>query len=374
MPIDSEKLTHIGIECESIEGDSWGVARLVYKLLEQLAAQPELARTHRFHLYFKSHIPDYPFLNAPVFVKTVTTPGWAPVSFNLHYHVWMVARAYADGVAMLCLPNYQLPLLWFKPSLVMLTEDIHAAMRDPQLPFKYRLSYLIFSNWAAKHATRIMAISRSSKEALVRLFGIAPERVAVNELAVASAQPVAPMPGRYLLYVGQAFERRHLRETIQAFESLARDDHELRLIAIGPDKYQPPVIADLVAATNLRLGRPAVQHISWVSEGDLARLYAGASALVYVSFTEAFGLPPLEALSYGVPAVVADSPVNREIYSEHAFYAAHPNDIQRAMTMALADIAHRERIRQAAPSIMARYTWQAHGDRFLNIIHDITHA
>src|SRR6185436_11484780 len=156
---DSEKLICIGIECESTEEDTYGVSRMVRKLLEQLALRPELAKTHRFYLYFKRRVPDFPFLDSPLFVKVVTTPKGFPTSFNLHYHVWMVARAYRGGIRMLYLPAYQLPLLWFRKSLVMLTEDIWREMRNPRVPFRYRISYTIFSNWAALAATRIMAIS-----------------------------------------------------------------------------------------------------------------------------------------------------------------------------------------------------------------------
>ena len=337
MPTVSEKSLpiRIGIECESIEEDVYGVSRLVRKLLEQLASRPELAATHRFYLYFKKKIPSDPFLNSPLFVKRVTTPRWAPASFNLHYHVWMVARAYWDGVRALYLPAYQLPLLWFKKSVVMLTEDIWREMHNPNVPFRYRLSYMIFANWAARAATRIMAISSDSKANLAELFGIAPKRITVNELAVDAPQETEPMPGSYLLFVGQAFQRRHLRETIAGFEQIASSHPDLRLVAIGPDKYQPPIVADLVQATNNRLGRSAVQHIERVSDGDLARWYAGARAISYVSWTEAFGLPPLEALTYRVPAILADTPLNRNIYGEHAVYVCDAKDIGQALHRAL---------------------------------------
>jgi glycosyltransferase involved in cell wall biosynthesis len=376
MPIDSVKSPHrlirIGIECESIEEDTYGVSRLVRKLLEQLSTRPELIRTHKFYLYFKKKIPDYPFLDSPLFVKRVTTPRWAPVSFNFHYHVWMIARAYLDSISVLYVPAYQLPLLWFKKSVVMLTEDIWREMRNPKVPFRYRLSYTIFSNWAARDATRVMAISETSKSEIAHLFGIAPGRIVINELAVDPATPATPMPGKYILYVGQAFERRHLVETIRAFQEIAANDPELQLIAIGPDKYQPPAIADLVRYTNNQLNRLAVRHIERVSDADLARFYAGAQAVAYISWIEAFGLPPLEALAYQVPAVVADTPLNRGIYGDHVFYVSHKDDIGRALRAALTDTSARERIRQAAPDILAHYTWSAHADRFLHIIADLT--
>lgn len=367
----------IGIECESIETDIWGVARMLLNLLRQLSERPELATTYRFHLYFKQQIPNYPFLKHPMFVCTITKPPRIPASFNLHYHVWMIARAYWDGVSMLFFPAYMLPLLWFKKSFVMLTEDIWHEMRNPQQKFRFRLAYAIFANWAALRATRIMAISESSKRELVRLFGIKPERISVARLAAdlpaeALAKEGANHYGDYVLYVAQAFPRRHLRETVQAFEKISGQFPNLKLIAIGPDKYRP-----LLDIHNTRIIRK-----ERVSGDELATLYAHAKVFVYVSDREAFGLPPLEALAYGVPSVLADKPVSHELFGDHAFYARPANggvntspssdEIAAALTDALTNDVKRAAIRLAAPNILSHFTWPHFADRWLEIVRTLT--
>jgi glycosyltransferase involved in cell wall biosynthesis len=375
MLADSEKsprpINRIGIECESIEDASWGVGRIVYKLLEELSRRPELAARFRIYLYFKSRIPEYPFLDSPLFIKRVTRPEWFPASFNLHYHVWMLLCAYRDGVRTLYFPNYMLPLLWFKKSVVMLTDDIWHEIRNPQLPFRFRLAYRIFGTWAARRATRIMAISHASAAEVTRLFGVPERRIVVNELAVDA--PNAPRGAirttPYLLYVGQAFPRRNLRETLLAFERIAPNHPNLQLVCVGPDKYTPPMKDQLIAEINARLKRQTIVSFEHVSDSDLAALYANATALIYVSAREGFGLPPLEALAYGTPPVVADTSVTREIYGTHAFFVPHPitpETLAPVLERAVSDSPMRQVIRNAAPGILSRYTWQAHTDRFLH--------
>lgn len=367
----------IGIECESIESDSWGVARLTRNLLKELAKRPELANEFTFFLYFKSRVPDEPYLKSPLFVTRITKPPLVPASFNLHYHVWMVARGYLDRLDALFFPAYQLPLLWFKKSLVMTTEDIHAEMRNPQLPFRYRLSYGIFANAAARWATKLMAISESSKKELIRLFGITPERIAVNHLGVTvpesgRAHPQNPKP--YLLYVGQAFPRRHLKETMFAFEKIAPEFPDLELVAIGADKYRPPVVEQLKNDIARRLGKERIRHLDHVSDDGLAKLYVNARACIYVSDREAFGLPPLEALAHGTVPVVADAPVSREIFGDAAFFVRQPlgaPDIVDTLRRALTDTAKREEILSARRDIVERYTWSAHAGRFLKIMREL---
>lgn len=385
----------VGIECESIEEtQTWGVARGINKLLEELSRQPELGNEFKFFLYFKARIPDYPYLRNPIFVKKIVRLPLVPISFSLYYYLYLPTKLWFDRLDVMYFPNYMLPLIFRGKSLVTLTEDVHYEIKNHQLPFRYRLAYGVFSNWAARHATRILAISETSKKEVARVFKIFPERIIANPLGVDVENPAVTYnlkPKTYLLYVGQAFPRRHLRETILAFEKILPEFPELKLVAVGADKYHPPVIENLAAQVNQRAGREVVVHYDYVGDDELAALYANAKALVYVSDREAFGLPPLEALSYGAVPVVAEADVNREVYGDNAFFVktgpltapadftlfperslSYENRIAEAIRQALTDEPKRQQIAAAAPAIVSRYTWPAHVNRFLKIIKGIT--
>lgn len=275
-------------------------------------------------------------------------------------------------------PNYMLSPLFRGKSLVMLTEDIYHEMRRPDLPWRYKLAYRIFAGWwTAKHGTKIMAISETSKRELTKLFGIDSDRIVVNQLGVDKPKKLASLQAdkldSYILYIGQAFPRRHLRETMLAFESLVLElkTYNLQLIAVGKDKYNPQIIKKLAEHINRRLGREGIIWKEYVSEEELAALYAGAKCVVYVSSKEAFGLPPLEALAYGTVPVVADEPINHEIYEGHAFLVKQPitpESITEAIKEALTNEYKRREIVQSAPEILAKYTWHKHTERFLRII------
>lgn len=364
----------IAVECESLEDESWGVARQVRGFLTALLDIPEVRRSYDVVAYFKTRVPDEEWTRLPNVRTVVVRPfRWLPASFSLYFYVFLPIRVWFDRPTVTVIANYMLPLIWVGRTIVMLTEDVWHEMYGNALPFKYRLAYRIFATHAARRATRIMAISRASAQRVAQLFNIELTRIAVNELAVPEPRTVAPREGEYVLYVGQGLPRRHLRETILAFTRLAPSDPNLALIAVGPDKYQPPVIGRLVEKTNSILGRTAITWTQRVTDVELAALYAGARALIYVSDMEAFGLPPVEALSYGVPSVVLDAPVHREIFGEHAFYtpSGSVEDITAAMLQSLTDTGHRKRIVHASESIVSRYTWRAHAERMLRIISDI---
>ncbi|MEK7151212.1 MAG: glycosyltransferase family 1 protein [Patescibacteria group bacterium] len=402
-------MINIGIECESIENETWGVGRIVNKLLEEISKKPELAQEFRFFLYFKSRIPDIPYLNNPIFTKKIIGPN----SFSLYYYLFLPIKLWFEKLDLVFFPNYMLPILFRGKSIVILTEDIYYEINSGQLPWRYKLAYQIFAGWwAAQHATKIMAISKTSKQELIKLFKISGERIIVNSLGVDPSQitPITHnLPSKtYLLYVGQAFPRRHLKETMLAFEQVSQEflpisqkrnrgssifkpnqndlekiGTDLKLIAIGKDKYNPPIIKKLSEDINRRLMREGIIYKEYVSEKELSTLYANAKAIIYVSTKEAFGLPPLEALAYGVPTVVADEPINHEIYGDNVFVARPElvewvegletytlKSIAIAMTDALTNETKREKIKNAASDILKKYTWQKHTDRFLNIARD----
>ncbi|MBI2063021.1 MAG: glycosyltransferase family 4 protein [Candidatus Yanofskybacteria bacterium] len=362
----------IGIECESIEGlESWGIGRIVKNLLEEISLRPELTSEFRFFLYFKSHIPKLPFLDNPIFVKKVSGVS----SFSLYYYLLLPIKLWFEKLDLMFLPNYMLPILFLGKSLVMLTEDIYYEIHTSTLPFRYKLAYKIFAGWwTARHATKIMAISETSKKEMAQLFKINPTRIVVNQLGVDQPKPITnyQLPiTNYILYVGQAFPRRHLRETMLAFELISSRFPDLKLVAIGKDKYNPPIIKTLVKEINNRIGKEKIIYKEYVSENELVQLYAHAKLLVYVSSKEAFGLPPLEALGHGVPAVVSDSEISHEIFGDNAFFVSNPDDpnsIAEAITKGLTNETKRQEIKNARQSILTKYTWQKHTDKFLEII------
>ena len=388
----------IGVECESIEGKNpmFGVGRMIVKLLEKISSRPELEKNYRFTLYFKDNVPEIPFLKAPMFeTKRVPVPFFKNRLFPIYYFTLLPMRLWFDRPDVMFWPNYMLPIVAFGKSVVMLTEDVYYETHAGKLPFRYRLAYGIFGWWTAKFATRIMAISETSKKNLAKLYNISPNRIVVNYLGVDfrdKRQETRDKNGSYLLFVGQMFPRRHGREIILAFEKLLTNHSQilenlgisdLKLILVGPDKYPEPTINPLVAQVNRRLGRESsfakasegqgqIIHKDYVEDSELVELYAGAKALIYVSDREAFGLPPMEALSFGVPPVIADNELGHELFGDYAFYAksGEVDNIADTIKQALTDLDKVAKIKNSGPEFVNKYNWKSFTDRFLKIINE----
>lgn len=371
-------MKRIGIECESIEEDVWGLSRIVTKLLEEISKRPQLALTHRFVLYFKWKIPELPFLNSPVFEKKIVRLPFQPLpSFSLYYYFLLPIKLWFEKIDLMVFPNYMLPHLFFGKSLVHLTNDVFYEMRSPHQKLRYKLAYKVFSTWAADHATHIFTLSEFARRELIALLNIAPQSITANHLGIDIGNKLSPPPARqsHLLYLGQALPRRHARETILAFEKIASEYPNLRLYVIGYDKYIPAVIDKLKESVNKRLGREAVIHKNRVSGSEVEALYAKALLTIYVSEKEAFGLPPLEALALGSVPVVADNDLSHELLGDNAFFVDKMHDedsIAQAMARGLTDEAKRATIKRNASSLVQKFTWASFTDRFITLCDSLT--
>ena len=109
---------------------------------------------------------------------------------------------------------------------------------------------------------------------------------------------------------------------------------------------------------------------SYVSDSDLAALYDRASVFAFLSEYEGFGLTPLDALAAGVPIVVLDTEVAREIYGPAAIYVESPQPalVRAALETALFDDGERRRLLEAAPQVLERYSWQESARRTLQVL------
>lgn len=367
----------VGIECHNLENKRWGIGRHLAKLLEEIARrekETKLAAEFQFYLYFKERIPDDPFLQNPIFIKRVLKWRWPRRAFfNLFFHLLLPWAYRRDHLQVMFFPSFILPIFFRGKSLVVLTNDVHYEFTVGSLPWRYRWGYRLFSHWAARRATVLTTYTPYAKRAITQLFKIRPERIVVNQLGI-DHRYFQPLPSgqkeNYLLSVGQAFPRRRGREIIEAFALLAPKFPTLHLVLVGPDKYQPPFLDALIFQINQRLGTERIFRYDYLSDDQkLLKLYQQARLFIYLSSSEALGLPPLEALAAGTSSLVKDNELNREIYQDYAFYARDETDpemIAADLEKALQDTVQTQKILAHCQAVIAPFSWSQHTENFLN--------
>jgi glycosyltransferase involved in cell wall biosynthesis len=177
---------------------------------------------------------------------------------------------------------------------------------------------------AAKRADAIITVSQSAKADIVRLYGVAADRVhVVHEAAAPSFRRVEDralleqvrrrygLADRFILYVGTIEPRKNLPKLIDAFAARthARDlSHQL--VCVGPYGWLSRDIRHQIE--RLRIA-PSLRFTGYVPFEDLPALYTLAEMFVFPSIYEGFGLPVVEAMACGTPVVIGDVPALAEI-------------------------------------------------------------
>jgi alpha-1,3-rhamnosyl/mannosyltransferase len=173
-----------------------------------------------------------------------------------------------------------------------------------------------------------------------------------------STGPQSHVPSPYkVLFVGSIFNRRHVTDLIRAFAPIARTHPAASLDIVGDNRTFPREdLRQTIAAHQLE---GQVRWHEYVSDQQLAALYADARAFAFLSEYEGLGLTPLEALASGVPPLLLETAVARESCGAAAAYIP-VNDfaaITDALESLLFDEAARQRILAAADAELAKFSW-----------------
>jgi glycosyltransferase involved in cell wall biosynthesis len=319
----------IGIDARN---DGTGVGRYTFSLVRELAKldsenEYALFLNARRHASYEAPGPNFRTVEADI--------PWFGAREQLQLPR-LVARERLDLVHY---PHLTVPLLERTPFVVTVHDlnylDPTATARPALKRAGYRLELL-----KARRARRLIAVSEHTRGEIVRHLHVDPARVAVTYEA-ADAPRVEPDPGTlerygidapFFLYVGSAYPYKNLARLIDAFPLV---EGEYRLVLAGDQEEFGAPLRERASARVVFTGP--------VSEAELAALYAAAHVYAFVSLSEGFGLPGLEAIAAGLPVVAARAASLPEVYGDAAHYC-DPRDVASIAT-ALSEVAGDEDLR-----------------------------
>lgn len=233
----------------------------------------------------------------------------------------------------------------------------------------------------AQRAARIATVSEYSRQDLLRTYKLSPEKVVVTYNGVEShftSQPLLNeteqlrqsfgISRNYLLAVGSLQPRKNLIRLIRAYAKLRSENENFRpqLVIVGRKLW---LADDIFAEIRRQRWADDVILTGYVSDEDLPKLYRQATAFVYPSLFEGFGLPPVEAMACGTPVITSNVSSLPEV-TGNAALLIDPLD-QRSIELALlqitADSSLRERLKERGIEQAKRFTWRAAAERTLQL-------
>lgn len=231
-----------------------------------------------------------------------------------------------------------------------------------------------------ERASMIITDSQAIKDEIIEMFGVADTRIKSIPLGVESlfrpltleeSMPVLQQHGlsyqKYILAVGTLEPRKNLSSALLAYMQLPADIRKhYPLVLVGMKGWHTSSLetqmAPMVAAGEIR-------QLGYLAREDLAVIIAGALTLVYPSIYEGFGLPPLEAMTCGVPVIASNVSSLPEVVG-HSGLLVNPHDIEdiaKAMQTMINAPDIRAKSAQKALDRSAEFSWDSCVDQTMSI-------
>jgi glycosyltransferase involved in cell wall biosynthesis len=268
------------------------------------------------------------------------------------------------------------------PPAVIFVHDLTFRLRAAEVPWQQRLYFRTVLPRALRQAAGVLVPSETTRKDLLRLYRMEglPPKVHVIPEGLAGAVDPGPLPDGlepgFVLAVGTVEPRKNYPRLLAAYRQLR--GRALPILINGRPGVPQLVIAGrpgwAYGDTLSRIqAEPGVRYLGHVDEPTLESLYRSASVLVFPSLYEGFGLPLLEAMGHGVPAVVGAAGALPELAVGAALSvnAEDPTAIAAGLERLLADESLRSKLGEEGRRRASGYTWIKAAERTLVVLHGV---
>jgi glycosyltransferase involved in cell wall biosynthesis len=238
----------------------------------------------------------------------------------------------------------------FKRRQIVMVHDMAVYDTPHTFSTTFRTWYRIKFAMLLRHASMVLTVSSFSKARICHVLGVEESRVRVVRPGADHFERIVPESSvidrlgligvTYCVIVGSLDPRKNLQRVLDAIERLAHLK-EVKFVIVGGAN------ARVFSGSGNSGGsdNPQIVRAGYVSDAELKALYERAACLVFPSLYEGFGLPPLEAMFCGCPAIVSTHAAISEACGDAALFcdASSADDIAEKIGLMIGD----ERLREA---------------------------
>ncbi len=210
---------------------------------------------------------------------------------------------------------YFLPHIGKKPFVITIHDMIHEIFPEY---FSKKDTTSTRKHLLAHQAKGIIAISQNTKDDVVRLLGVHPDKITVvhhaNFLVPKEEEPLS-VPARYILYVGGRGRYKNFSFFVESIAHILREEKDIHVLCIGGGEFAAQEV-DLFNALSIR---EKILHTG-ANDKQLAYAYRHAECFVLSSLYEGFGIPILEAFAFGCPVLLSNASCFPEIAADAGCY------------------------------------------------------
>lgn len=380
----------IGINASFARKPNNGIGQVTINFLKKLIELKVQNEKLKVILYLEEDLPKG-FKLPKNFEKRIFLPVWK--RDDLIRKIWWEKCSLPKKVKKdkcdVFLSLYQCPTIIKSAKHVMLIHDIIPKLFPEYLNNSRKKYYQKLIEKAAKKADRIITVSKNSEKDIINNFGISGDKITVNYIDVdpdikkkPSREKISKVLKKYKLKPGYILAgggmeiRKNVEGVIRAYKYLLD-----KLFSHDSDSLPPLVIyGKLMPGNTLALDAEKlikelnltkkVKLLDIVPQEAMPALYSEANMFVYPSHYEGFGMPPLEAMSQGIPTIVSKKSSLPEVGSDAVLYC-NPDDMHDlAMVMknVLGNSDLRLALSEKGKAQATKFSWTAFTEKILNIV------
>jgi glycosyltransferase involved in cell wall biosynthesis len=292
------------------------------------------------------------------------------------------ARARVD---LIHAPAYTAPF-WAGVPVVLTIHDVSYESHPEWYPYRRDWLRRYFYRRSATAAARVLTVSAFSASEIASAYGVPRSRITVTPLGVHAAfgagdpNLAIDLPAHvtrpFVLHVGDLHERRNLPMLVEAVLAARRHSGALAALSLVVAGVDRGVSEGLCAMARERGAPDAVVALGPVDEDRLRALYRGATALVYPSLYEGFGLPLIEAMASGTPVLASRAASIPEVLGGAGMLLDPYNSAawRDAIVRIVNDKSLRDDLRARGLARAATHTWQRTARLTLDVYREAARA
>jgi glycosyltransferase involved in cell wall biosynthesis len=222
----------------------------------------------------------------------------------------------------------------------------------------------------ARKSAAVIVASRFVKQDVAQYAKIRPAKIkviyeAADRIKDAPAAISVLANQKFLLYVGRPLPHKNLKRLMEAYSIIRNTRDSARLVLVG----QRDKLYEQHARWAQKEHIEGLVFTGFASEARLRWLYEHATAYVFPSLSEGFGLPGLEAMAHGAPVISSKATCLPEIYGEAAEYfnPESTRDMVRVIAGVLENPARRLQLKRLGSLQVKKYSWQKTAEQTLEV-------
>jgi glycosyltransferase involved in cell wall biosynthesis len=337
-----------------------------------IRALPGVDSQNEYLIYSRTPMPEGDLPDAPNLTsRVVEAPN------DRLWTLYALPQALRQDRADLVHVQYTAPPRSLCPCPIVTTvHDISFRLYPQWFPARHRLLLNLTVPAAMRSAARVITDSESSRQDILRVYHLPPEKLVTTLLGVPeefrpaewqeSARQIAKerfgLERPFVLAVGVLQPRKNLRLLAEAFgkaKTAHKLPHQLALVGKAGWGAEHEALREVAARGGGPEAAEAVVFPGYVEDAALPILYQACEVFAHPALYEGFGIPPVEAMACGAPVLVSDAPAMPEVCGEAALVlpATNVDAWAEGLARVLCDADLRRDLAARGPRHAARYTW-----------------